>query len=121
MILVDTSVWINHLRQGDPALSELLQAGKVLVHPFVVGELVLGHLKQHSAVPRFLARAPSAISASEAEVLEFIRRHRLAGCGIGYVDAALLASTMLTPEAMLWARDRRLAETSVQLGIAWRP
>lgn len=121
MILVDTSVWIHHLRHGDPELSALLQAGDVLCHPFIIGELALGHLKQHSLVLRFLTRTPVAVRASDTEVLEFVRAYRLEGCGIGYVDAALLASTLLTPEAMIWARDRRLAEAAIRLGVAWRP
>ena len=121
MILVDTSVWIYHLRQGEPGLSERLLAGDILCHPFVIGELALGHLRQHSLVLRFLAKVPTAVRASDTEVVEFVRSHRLAGCGIGYVDAALLASTLLTPEAMIWARDRRLSEAAIRLGVAWRP
>ena len=103
MILVDTSVWVDHLRSGNPHLGRMLEAGSVLAHPFVVGEVVLGHLRQRATVLHALLRLPQAILASEAETRHFIDRHTLFGRGIGYIDAHLLAATQLTPDARIWS------------------
>ncbi len=97
MILVDTSVWVDHLRFGDEALAGLLETGRVLVHPFVIGELALGNLRQRHVILGYLRDLPQVAVASSGEVLQFIERHDLAGLGIGYVDAHLLATTQLTP------------------------
>lgn len=118
MILVDTSIWVDHLRIGDDWLARLLNAGRVLVHPFVIGELALGNLRQRRSILSLLNDLPAAITATDMEVLAFIERHDLAGRGIGYVDAHLLASTRLTAGAALSTRDRRLANVAVQLGLA---
>ena len=118
MILVDTSVWIDHLRARDAALGGLLDAGEVLGHPFVLGELALGSLRQRELVLTALGDLPQASVATDAEVLTFIERGRLYGFGIGYVDAQLLAAIRLTPGASLWTRDRRLHEAAVRLGTA---
>lgn len=118
MILVDTSVWVDHLRTGSPELTRLLDAGQVLGHPFVTGELALGHLRQRAAILTALADLPQAVAATDAEVLGFIDRHALAGQGIGYVDAHLLAATRLTPEAGFWTADRRLRDVAARLGLA---
>jgi predicted nucleic acid-binding protein len=107
MILVDTSVWVDHLKAGDDSLSELLHQGRVLMHPFVLGELALGSLR---LVLESLQGLPNAIAASDAEVLVLIETAGLSGVGIGYVDAHLLASVRLTPDASLWTRDKRLAK-----------
>lgn len=108
MILVDTSVWVDHLRAGDTALAALLDESDVLVHPFVVGELACGNLRRRGEVLALLGELPQAHHASHHEVLYFIERHRLMGLGIGYVDAHLLASVSLTDAARLWTRDKRL-------------
>jgi predicted nucleic acid-binding protein len=116
VILVDTSVWVDHLRAGDPALAGLLETGRVLAHPFVIGELALGHLRQRQLL-RWLHDLPAAPTATDAELLSFIERHALAGSGIGYVDAHLLASARLGAAA-LWTRDARLAAVAERLGLA---
>jgi hypothetical protein len=118
MILVDTSVWIDHLRRGDPALAGLLNASRVLAHPFVTGELALGCLKQRDLILSALQDLPQACVATDEEVLHFIGEYMLYGIGIGYVDAHLLAAVRLTPGASLWTRDKRLLAASVKLGIA---
>ena len=96
MILVDTSVWIAHLRAGENGLATLLEAGAVLIHPFVIGELALGNLRQREIVLNALTDLPQASVATDAEVLHFIDQHRLFGRGVGYVDAHLLAAVQLT-------------------------
>ena len=118
MILADTSIWIDHLRRGDPALTGLLMNAQVLGHPAVVGELALGSLANRDEVLGLAGNLPQAALATHAEAMAFIDRHRLFGLGIGYVDAHLLASTALTGEAALWTRDRRLraAAESLELG-----
>jgi len=118
VILVDTSLWIDHLRHGDPELAALLQDGQVLAHPWVTGELALGHLAQRSEILGLLRNLPQAMAATDIEVLTLIDNHHLFGLGIGYVDAHLLAATMLTTVARLWTRDKRLAPIAVQLGVA---
>jgi predicted nucleic acid-binding protein len=118
MILVDTSVWIDHLRASDERLTQLLVAGQVLVHPFVIGELALGNLRNRDTLLGALQDMPQAAVATESEVLRFIGQQNLFGLGIGYIDAHLLAAVMLVPGSLLWTRDKRLLTASVQLGIA---
>jgi predicted nucleic acid-binding protein len=118
MILVDTSVWIDHLRAGDKRLATLLNSGMVLAHPFVVGELALGNLRQREVVLTAMSDLPRAIVATDGEVLHFIHRYALFGRGIGYVDAHLLAAVQLTPDAALWTSDERLHGVAVELGLA---
>ncbi len=119
MILVDTSIWIDHLRVGDPALVRLLGANEVLSHPFVVGELALGNLRQREGVLAALSNLPRAVMATDAEVMSLIDRHTLAGRGTGYVDAHLLAAAKLTPGAAFWTRDKRLQIVAIQLDVAF--
>ncbi len=118
MILVDTSVWIDHLRKGDQALAGALEAGRVLAHPFVIGEIALGNLRQRETILGALSDLPLTVSARDDEVLALIDKHALYGLGIGYVDAHLLASVRLTPDTGLWTRDRRLADVAVRLGVS---
>ena len=122
MILVDTSVWVDHLRRGEPALVDALENGEVAVHPFVVGELACGNLPDRALVFRLLEELPAVPVASNPEVLALVERRRLMGKGLGFVDAHLLASTLLvTGEAMrLWTRDGSLGDVALQLGIAHR-
>ena len=117
MILADTSVWVDHLRAGDAALAGLLETGTVLGHPFVVGELALGQLRQRDVVLSALADLPQAVVATDDEVLGLITRHGLFGRGIGYVDAHLLAAVRLTAGATLWTRDKRLGGVAGALGV----
>lgn len=117
MILVDTSVWVEHLRARNAALVGLLERGAVLTHPFVLGEVALGNLSQRELVLDSLANLPMATVASDGEVLGYINSARLWGLGIGYVDAHLLASARLTPDASLWTRDRLLEAAAEALGL----
>lgn len=119
MILVDSSVWIAHLRHGLPKLTERLNAAEVLGHPMVIGELALGNLRQRSLIIGSLSDLPKAGVATDDEVLSFIERLRLFGLGIGYVDVHLLASTRLTPDTRLWTLDRRLADAAGRFGLAF--
>jgi len=119
VILVDTSTWIDHWRKSDERLSRLLEAGQVLVHPFVVGELGLGNLRHRQQVLTALQDLPQATMATDAEVMRFIDLAALAGSGIGYIDAHLLAAVRLTPGTQLWTRDKRLLAASIRLGLAY--
>ncbi len=118
MILVDTSVWVHHLRRGDAALAARLEASEVIVHPFVVGELACGSLRPRSDVVRLLNELPAATTATHDEVMHFITSHRLSGRGIGYVDVHLLASAAMDG-LVLWTRDKALAAESARLGLAF--
>jgi len=118
MILVDTSVWIDHLRQGDAALASLLERGEVVGHPWVTGELSLGRLRGRAEILRLLGQLPQATVATAAELPSLIERHELFGAGIGYVDAQLLAATQLTRDTRLWTKDRRLGGAAERLGTA---
>ena len=117
MILVDTSVWVDHLRVGEPALAHLLDHGLVLAHPWVTGELALGHLVQRQEILGLLTGLPSAEIATDAEVLGLIEAEQLYGLGVGYVDVQLLAATRLTADARLWTADKRLAVVARRLGL----
>ena len=118
MILVDTSIWVDHFRAEDTVLVGLLYAGRVLIHPFVIGELALGRFLHREERLVDLQDLPQAMIVSTREVLYFVDRHRLFGRGIGYVDTHLLAAARLTLGATLWTRDRRLLAVADQLGLA---
>jgi hypothetical protein len=118
VILVDTSVWIEHFRAASAMLSQLLDNGEVLGHPFVLGELALGNLRQRDDVLRVLRRLPQATSAAHQEVIQLIDREVLFGRSIGYVDAHLLAAARLTAGSKLWTHDRRLRAVAAQLDLA---
>lgn len=119
MIVVDTPVWIDHLRAGDAQLAVLLGRGLVLGHPWVTGELALGSIRNRIEILRLLDGLPQATVATAAEVRELVERHKLFSLGIGYVDVQLLAATMLTADAALWTRDRRLQAPAQRLGLAY--
>ena len=121
MILVDTSIWIDHLRGDNAALKRLLNAGGVQTHPFVIGELALGRMRQREIILAALSDLPRAELATDAEVLGFINREALFGRGIGYVDVHLLASVRLTAGAEFWTRDTRLRHVAEELGLAMTP
>ncbi len=123
IVLVDTSVWVDHLRRRDRALETVLENGEVAVHPVVVGELACGNLPDRALVFQLLSELPAAPLASNPEVLALIERRRLMGKGLGFIDAHLLASALLAaPDAMLlWTRDTALDGVAAQLGLAFRP
>ena len=121
MVLVDTSIWIDHLRKGDAALRSALEAGQVLMHPFVLGELACSNLNNRADLLALLRDLPPAPVATDAEALGFIDRHELMGRGIGYLDVHLLASAALANPARLWTRDRRLAKVADHLNLAFHP
>ena len=118
MILVDTSAWIDHLRTGDDALVRALDDGEVVTHPFVIGELACGNLRNRADVLRLLEDLPRARGATHEEVMAMVERRQLMGMGIGYVDAHLLAAAALTPSTSLWTRDKRLSGAAARLGLA---
>lgn len=118
MILVDSSIWIDHFRVGDAKLFALLTAEEVIAHPFVIGELSLGHIPAYDDVMDMLSDLPAITAADDREVRHMIRSNRLFGKGIGYVDAHLLASLRLTAGHALWTRDKRLHAIAQAFGIA---
>lgn len=116
-VLVDTSVWIDHLRRGDAGLAGLLEDGAVVVHPFMIGELACGNLQRREEILGLLQALPAAPVASHAEALHFVAAHGLQGEGLGWVDVHLLASARLAGVA-LRSRDRALASAARRLGLA---
>lgn len=118
MILADTSVWVDHLRGGNAELTSALEQGMVFSHPFIVGELACGRMRNRDEVLGLLTSLPQAAVASDEEALRYIDVHQLMGRGIGYVDVHLIASTVLSGGLRLWTRDRRLAEVAADLGVA---
>ena len=121
MILVDTSIWVDHLRLGDDVLMALLNSGSVLGHPWVVGELALGSLTHRDEVIGLLRGLPQTTVASDGEIMSLIQKESLSRTGIGYVDTQLLAATRLTPDARLWTRDKRLSAVTDRLKLGFRP
>ena len=121
MILVETSVWIDHLRTSNKILTGLLEDGLVLIHPFVLGEIALGNLRQREVVMRALQGLPSCRVAVDDEVLHFINRFALFGRGVGYLDMHLLAATRITAGTQLWTTDKRLAALAAELAVAFNP
>jgi predicted nucleic acid-binding protein len=120
MILVDTSVWVDHLRIGDELLQDLLDKDQVLAHPFVIGELGLGSIPRRAATLLQLFRLPAANVASHDEVMRLVDQQRLYGLGLSYADVHLLAATRLTPAASLWTRDKGLSAAAEKLSLAAR-
>lgn len=118
MILVDTSVWIDHLYARDPDMLGLLSARQVMTHPLIVGEVAMGNLTDRASILRSFAMLRLSARADDDEVLIVVDRHRLYGAGLGYIDAHLLTATMLTPNCSLWTRDRRLKAQAERLGLA---
>ncbi len=119
MVLVDTSVWVDHLRQRDAELVKLLLADRVCCHTMILGELSCGNLQNRKQVLGLLSDLSACVEASHHEVLHMIERHKLMGKGIGFVDAHLLASCLLTNDMQLWTRDKRLTGIAQQLGVSY--
>jgi predicted nucleic acid-binding protein len=117
MILVDASVWIDHFRSADKRLTHGLMEREVLGHPFVIGEIALGHVRNREIILNELRKLPQAKVAADSEVLTFIDRQKLSGQGIGYVDAHLLASVALTTGVSLWTSDKRLQVAAAKLRL----
>ena len=121
MILVDTSIWIEHFRNGIGGLETLIGLGQALNHPFVTGELAVGDPRQWSPVVALVRALPSARQATEDQFLQLIRDEALGGSGLGFVDVHLLASCGLAPGTRLWTQDRRLARHASALNVGWEP
>ena len=119
MILVDTSVWIDHLNKEVAPLVEALETEDVLIHPFIIGELACGEIRKRHEFLDLLSTLPSSAIATDDDVLLFIENHRLMGKGIGYIDAHLLASVTLTDATRLWTRDKRLVTIAEQLRLGF--
>jgi predicted nucleic acid-binding protein len=117
MMLVDTSVWVEHFRTGSVGLETLLNDGQVTCHPFVIGELACGNLKNRSQILSFLSALPTVHVAEHEEVMHAIEKYHLMGRGLGYIDVHLLASAKLT-RTSLWTLDKRLNDISTSLGVS---
>jgi predicted nucleic acid-binding protein len=117
MILVDTSVWIDHINASDPVLISLLADERVLAHPYVIGEISLGSLRDRDVVLGALLDLPRAPVATPEETFHLIEREVLFNRGIGYVDTSLLASARLQPGVTIWTRDRRLKKVADELNL----
>lgn len=118
MVLVDTSVWVTHLRDGTVGLEALLNEGHVVCHPFIIGELACGNLKNRAEILSLLQALPMALHAEHEEVMRFIDNYNLMGKGLGYIDMHLLASAILT-KIPLWTLDKKLREVSLKLGLKY--
>ncbi len=118
MVLVDTSVWVMHLRKGDIGLERLLNDGDVVSHPFIIGEIACGNIKNRYEILSLLQALPMATSAEHEEVMRFIENYQLMGKGLGYVDMHLLASALLS-EVLIWTLDKKLKKISTALGISF--
>jgi predicted nucleic acid-binding protein len=116
MVLVDTSIWVAHLRHGTVGLEILLQEGRVVCHPLIIGELACGNLRNRSEILSLLRALPPAVPAGHEEVLRFITAHDLMGQGLGYIDMHLLASARLS-QVPLWTLDQKLHEVAANLGL----
>jgi predicted nucleic acid-binding protein len=118
VILVDTSIWIDHFRHSDADLRKVIADDRLLCHPAVIGELALGSLRDRGVVMAFFAAQREALVASHDEVMTMINRYSIFSMGIGYTDAHLLASTLLDRRSLLWTRDKRLAAAARKAGAS---
>jgi len=116
MVLVDTSVWVSYLRNGDVGFEKLLNDGEVVCHPLIVGELACGNLKNRHEILMYLESLPMAVLAEDGEVLKFIENHQLMGKGLGYIDVHLIAAAVLT-DVPLWTFDKTLDKITKKIGI----
>jgi predicted nucleic acid-binding protein len=116
VILVDTSVWVDHFRAADRRLVALLEDGQVFCHPFVIGELACGNLRRRAEILSLLADLPRLPALATEDVMSFVEGHRLMGKGLGWVDVHVLAAAVASRET-LWTKDRRLADVANRLGV----
>jgi predicted nucleic acid-binding protein len=116
MVLVDTSVWVSHLRNDNTHLANLLNHGEVVCHPFIIGELACGNLKNRTEILSLFQALPMSIQAEHDEVMKFVENNQLMGKGLGYIDVHLLAATSLT-EVPIWTIDKRLDAVSQEMGL----
>ena len=118
MILVDTSVWLDHLNMGVPSLQRLLLNDEIVMHRYIIGEIAMGKWRKRSGTLIELEKMRVIFPATHDEVLHLVEQHKLYGIGIGYIDAHLLAATRMTPGCKFWTRDKRLRAAAIDLGIA---
>ena len=119
MVLVDTSIWVSHFREGNPHLKNLLLNGYVVCHSFIIGELACGNLQNREEILSLMQALPSAMTAEHEEVLQLIDTHQLMGIGLGYVDVHLLASALLS-ETPIWTEDKKLIEAARKLNVSYK-
>lgn len=117
MVLVDTSVWVTHFRQGNIQLKHLLEDGEVMCHPFIIGELACGNINNRGEILSLLNALPIALQADHNEVIQFIEKERLMGKGLGYIDVHLIVAALLS-DASIWSDDRRLYDAAAKLKVA---
>lgn len=118
MLLVDSSVWIDHFRDPDPTLTAYLGSESVLCHSFVLGELAMGSLRDRTRTIAMLEELPIPNEPGHDEVMALVENERLFSRGLSWIDAHLLASTLITPGSRLWTRDKRLMEAARELKVA---
>lgn len=119
MILADTSVWINHLRDTDDSLVALLEHNTVLIHPMIIGELACGTMKNRQSLLALWHNLPAIVMITHNEAIYFLEQNRLMGRGIGFVDVHLLAAVALQGDARLWTHDKQLAQAADDLGLGF--
>ena len=115
-VLVDTSIWVDHFHKGEPLLQDLLSAGQIVTHPFIIGELACGSLTNRAEILNLLSELHSVTTASNEEAMHLIDKHKLSGKGLGWIDAHLLASALLD-RVPLWTRDKQLGAAAKKLNI----
>lgn len=118
VLLVDTSVWIQHLRAGSDPLKTLLDEGLVFCHPFVIGELACGQMRNRETILQLLSALPQVLVADHGEALELLERYALFGRGVGWIDVHLLAAALLSG-VRLWTLDKRLMRIAAELGVSY--
>jgi len=119
MVLVDTSIWVSHLRTGNTHLKSLLQNGEVVCHPFIIGELACGNITNRNEIIALLQELPTVKTAHHDEILRFIEAHHLMGIGLGLIDVHLVASSLLS-KVPLWTADKHLGSASARLSIDYQ-
>ncbi|MGD8535154.1 MAG: type II toxin-antitoxin system VapC family toxin [Candidatus Aminicenantes bacterium] len=119
MVLVDTSIWVSHFREGNPHLKNLLLNGNVVCHSYIIGELACGNLQNREEILSLMQALPAVVTAEHEEVLQLIDTHQLMGIGLGYVDVHLLASALLSG-ILLWTEDKKLKEAARKLNVSYK-